>query len=63
MTVVTDTPLTQRITGKPRVAVTRRLLPATEARMRELFDVVLNNTDDEPLSRDAIVAAMRWCRW
>ena len=60
MTVVTDTPNTQRIAGKPRVAVTRRLLPATEARMRELFDVVLN-ADDRPMSRDEIIAAMRSC--
>ncbi len=57
MTVVTDTPLARRTAGKPRVVVTRRLLPSVEARMRELFDVRLN-LDDQPMSRDAIAAAM-----
>lgn len=42
--------------AKPRVTVTRRLLPATEARMRELFDVTLN-PDDAPMSREAIIEA------
>jgi glyoxylate reductase len=42
----------------PRVTVTRRLLPATERRMAELFDVVLN-PDDTPPSREALIAAMR----
>ena len=58
MTIVTDTPPGRRVAGKPRVIVTRRLLPATEARMRELFDVSLN-ADDIPLDRAALVAAMR----
>jgi glyoxylate reductase len=58
MTVVTDTPLTRRVHGTPRVHVTRHLLPSVEARMGELFDVVLN-TDDRPLTRDELVAAMR----
>lgn len=58
MTIVTDTPPGRRVAGKPRVFVTRRLLPATEARMRELFDVSLN-ADDIPLDRAALVAAMR----
>lgn len=58
MTVVTDTPLARRVHGKPRVTVTRRLLPATEARMAELFDVTLN-TQDRALSSDELVAAMR----
>jgi glyoxylate reductase len=58
MTVVTDTPLARRVHGTPRVHVTRHLLPSVEARMGELFDVVLN-TDDRPLSRDELVAAMR----
>ena len=58
MTVVTDSPLARRVVGKPRVTVTRRLLPATEARMSELFDVSLNK-DDQVMSRDEIVAAMR----
>jgi len=58
MPVVTDTPLTRRVTGTPRVHVTRRLLPSVETRMRELFDVVLN-TEDRPLTRDELVDAMR----
>ena len=41
MTVVTDTPLTRRVVGKPRVIVTRRLLPSVEARMAELSDGVI----------------------
>lgn len=44
--------------AKPRVTVTRRLLPETEHRMCELFDVTLN-TSDAAMSRDALVAAMR----
>ena len=39
------------------VVVTRRLPEAVEARMAELFDVVLN-PDDRPLDRDALAAAM-----
>lgn len=58
MTVVTDTPLTRRVHGRPRVHVTRHLLPSVEARMGELFDVVLNQAD-RPLSRDEMIAAMR----
>ena len=49
---------TRRIEGLPRVFVTRRLLPETEARMAELFDVTLN-PDDRPLSQDEIRAAMQ----
>lgn len=60
MTLVTDTDLAHRPDGRPRVIVTRRLLPAVEARMTELFDVVLN-LEDEPMSRDALAAAMREC--
>lgn len=60
MTVVTEPPIARRSTGKPRVVVTRRLLPETETRMGELFDVALN-TDDTPLSRGAIVEALRDC--
>ncbi len=41
MPSATPPPDTRRVTGKPRVVVTRRLLPETEARMAELFDVVL----------------------
>ncbi|MEN9717708.1 MAG: hypothetical protein RIQ99_586, partial [Pseudomonadota bacterium] len=60
MTVVTDTPTSRRVSGKPRVRVTRRLLPSVEARMAELFDVV-PNLADLPLSRAELVAAMRDC--
>lgn len=60
MTVVTETPLSRRVQGKPRVAVTRKLLPAVEARMAELFDVALNS-DDKPMSRAALIAAMQDC--
>ena len=58
MPIVSDTPLARRVTGKPRVYVTRHLVPAVEARMSELFDVITNGTD-APLSRDQLVAAMR----
>ena len=54
----TDYRPTRRIEGRPRVFVTRRLLPETEARMAELFDVTLN-PDDRPLSQDEIRAAMQ----
>lgn len=45
---------------RPRVVVTRKLLPEVEARMSELFDVTLNPTDT-PLTRDQLAAAMREC--
>ena len=48
---------TRRVIGKPRVIVTRRLLPETEARMAELFDLV-PNADDHAMSRDELAAAM-----
>lgn len=54
----TDYRPTRRIEGRPRVFVTRRLLPETEARMAELFDVTLNS-DDRALSQDEIRAAMQ----
>ncbi len=38
--------------------ITRRLLPETEARMAQLFDVRAN-PDDAPMPRDALIAAMR----
>ena len=53
-------PGARRIAGKPRVIVTRRLLPATEARMAELFDAQFN-ADDTPMDRSALIAAMRSC--
>ncbi len=46
-----------RSKGKPRVIVTRRLMPAVEARLSELFDAELNH-DDEPLDREGLIAAM-----
>ena len=58
MTIVSDTPQGPRFIGKPRVAVTRRLLPKVEARLSELFDTQLNG-DDQPMSRDALISAMR----
>ncbi|EJL33332.1 D-glycerate dehydrogenase [Novosphingobium sp. AP12] len=48
------------IPPRPRVIVTRRLLPSVEARMAELFDVVLNS-DDTPMTRNELEAAMRDC--
>lgn len=46
--------------GKPRVVVTRQLMPAVETRMRELYDAVLSE-DDTPMTRDALIAAMQDC--
>jgi glyoxylate reductase len=60
MTVVTDTPSTRRVAGRPRVVVTRRLMPEVEARMTELFDVELN-ASDTPLDRAGLIAAMQRC--
>ncbi|MFN3988868.1 MAG: 2-hydroxyacid dehydrogenase [Erythrobacter sp.] len=48
------------LAAPPRVVVTRHLMPEVEARMRELFDVVLNEAD-APMGRDALVAAMQDC--
>lgn len=45
---------------RPSVRVTRTLLPAVEKRMAELFDARFN-TDDAPLTRDALVTAMADC--
>lgn len=53
-----DLRLTRRVEGKPRVVVTRRLLPDTQRRMAELFDVTLN-ADDRPLSPAALREAVR----
>lgn len=60
MAVVTDPSAAHRISGKPRVVVTRKLLPATEARMHELFDVALN-AEDEPMDRASLARAMQDC--
>ena len=56
----TSDPVTKRLTRTPRVFVTRHLMPSVEERMGELFDVTLN-TDDVPLSREELVAAMKDC--
>ena len=58
MTIVSDTSSIRRVSGTPKVHVTRRLLPSVEARMSELFEVVLNS-EDRPLSRDELIAAMQ----
>jgi glyoxylate reductase len=47
-----------RRTGKPKVVVTRHLLPSIEARLAELFDATLNPAD-RPLSREELVQAVR----
>lgn len=46
------------VEGKPKVVVTRHLMPSVEARMCELFDTELN-TEDAPFSRDQLIAAMQ----
>jgi glyoxylate reductase len=43
---------------KPRVIVTRKLPALIEARMRELFDVSLNETD-QPFTHDALIEAAK----
>jgi glyoxylate reductase len=58
MALVSDTSPERAVTVKPRVTVTRKLLAVTEGRMRELFDVVLND-EDRPLSREELVAAVK----
>ncbi|MGN3973143.1 2-hydroxyacid dehydrogenase [Tsuneonella sp. SYSU-LHT278] len=54
---MTDRPEPRR-TSKPRVVVTRHLLPSVESRMSELFETTLNLAD-VPMSRDELAAAMR----
>lgn len=46
--------------GKPKVVVTRHLMPSVEARMSELYNATLN-TQDTPLTRDQLIAAMADC--
>ena len=53
-----DRSSTRRVEGLPRVTVTQRLLPATEARMGELFHTRFS-TSDRPMSRDELVAAVQ----
>lgn len=60
MPVINDSPLARRVTGKPRVIVTRHLVPSVEDRMSELFDARLNPSD-APMDRDALIAAMQDC--
>lgn len=45
---------------RPRVRVTRQLLPAVEQRMAELFDATFN-ADDTPLSPEELASAMADC--
>lgn len=58
MTIVSDPARSHRLSGTPRVAVTRHLVDAVEQRMGELFDCTFNQAD-RPLSRDELVAAMQ----
>ncbi len=60
MTVVNEPPQTRRVAGKPRVVVTRKLLPVVEARMAELFDAEFN-AEDRALTRDELIAVMGRC--
>ncbi|TRD12533.1 D-glycerate dehydrogenase [Erythrobacter insulae] len=46
--------------GKPKVVVTRQLMPSVETRMSELYEATLNSSD-EPMSRDSLIAAMQDC--
>ena len=59
MTSPSDRPA-RRIEGTPKVVVTRHLMPSVEARMTELFDATLN-TDDVPLTKQQLAAAMGNC--
>jgi len=52
-----DRPAPRR-TAKPKVMVTRHLLPSIEARLGELFDTTFN-TEDVPLTREQLVAGMQ----
>jgi glyoxylate reductase len=49
----------QRI-ERPCLVVTRKLLPAIEARMAELFDCTFND-DDHAMSREELIAAIQNC--
>lgn len=52
--------VTKRLERRPRVFVTRHLMPSVEERMAELFDVTLNQSD-RPLTREELVAGMQGC--
>jgi glyoxylate reductase len=54
---MSDSPIPRR-SAKPKVVVTRHLLPSIEKRMSELFETTLN-LDDTPMSRDELAAAMQ----
>lgn len=58
--MVATTSDTRRFSGKPKVIVTRHLMPSVEDRMRELYDVTLN-TDDTPFSRQQMIDAVQDC--
>lgn len=45
---------------RPKIRVTRTLLPAVEIRMSELFEASFN-PDDSPMSREELLAAMADC--
>lgn len=45
---------------RPKIRVTRTLLPAVEIRMSELFEASFN-LDDSPMSREELLAAMADC--
>lgn len=53
---MSDAPSPRR-TAKPKVVVTRHLLPSVEARMSELFETTLNIAD-KPLTREQLAEAM-----
>ncbi|MEP5938892.1 MAG: D-glycerate dehydrogenase [Erythrobacter sp.] len=53
-----EAPSRKPIDRTPRVFVTRQLMPSVEHRMSELFETTLNS-DDTPLSREQLIAAMR----
>ena len=59
MTIVTQE-ASKPIDHKPRVIVTRHLMPSVEQRMSELFDATLNSAD-KPLSREELITAMQNC--
>ncbi len=50
----------KRLNRRPKVIVTRHLMPSVEERMRALFDVALNEAD-VPMSRAELEAAVRTC--
>lgn len=52
--------LAQPLGRKPRVFVTRHLLPEVEDRLTELFETTLNR-EDQPLARADLEAAVRNC--